>query len=559
MAKFSFSRVPKISAHRSSFDLSRKVSMTMNVGTLYPVGKPYEVYPGDTFKIRTKFVCRASSAFLKPVMDNLSIEIYQFFVPHRIVYQSFMTGGTAPTPSGWPIWSFEGVMGENKVSAWAPSVEVQIPEFTSFNVASGSVADYLEFPLGSVPRHLQRLPFRGFAAIYDTWYRDQNNVDPMFIYKGYAKWDSGSILNEVNPNSNPWAQNNYTGMLPKVTKSPDYFTRSLPGPQKGDAVDFLAGGSILPVSAQNDADNLTGAMAIYNKLGVATGQYIGYSSADVVGVTEGNAAQLSLGADLSAAGLSINDFRIAMALQRMLEVDAISGTRYKEMLSGHFGVISPDGRIDEPELLGGLVQHLNIQQVPQTTGAGTASADTLGALGAYSWTDGEGYVTKGFTEHGYLFTCACIKQSRHSYCQGVPKQYTRISRTDFYDPLFSNLGMLPVYKEQIYADGITEPKQTVFGYQDAWAELKSDYNTVLGQMRPNATNSFAIWNFADNYANAPTLNQNFVEETPDYVDRTLAVPSSTADQFIVDVGFNTIAYREMPVYANPAKVGGLTF
>lgn len=565
--QFSFSRVPTISARRSSFSLSRKLPCSMNVGTLYPIGKPYEVYPGDTFKIRTKFVVRLTSAYLKPVMDDLYIEVYHFFVPHRLTYHLGTMGNVSSGATGYTIRDFAGVMGENRSTAWAPSVEVTMPALPAFTCSSGTVADYLEFPLGSNPAGLQAAPFRGFALIYDQWYRDQNNVDPMYVYCGYRA-PTDSITNELAPNNNAWSQINYTGKLPKVTKSPDYFTRSLPAPQKGNAVDFLAGGAILPVTTYSASDlsiDVTGQSGVLwhkvsdNSLVTGGNDYkinsagIGVAQSDTVSSAFA-VAPSNLGADLSAAGLSINDFRVAIALQRMLEKDAIGGTRYKEILASHWGVRSPDARIDDTEFIGGHVQRLAVQQVPQTTGSGTQSMNTLGSLSAYSWTDGEDYITKGFVEHGYLFTCACIKQ-KHSYCQGIPRQYERVSRTDFYDPVFQNLGMLPVWKEQIYADGVSTIKQTVFGYQEAWDELRSEYNGAVGQARPNATVNFELYNFVDEYANAPTLNQSFVEETPAYVDRTLAVPSTTADQFLVDFFFDTTAYRALPVYSNASRVG----
>lgn len=574
--KFLIDRVPTISAKRSSFDLSRKLMLSMNVGKLYPVGKPYEVYPGDTFKIRTKFVVRLTSAYLKPVMEDLIIEFYHFFVPHDLAYHLGTFGNMSSSNTGYIMRDFKGVMGENRLNAWSPTVNIQMPALPSFTCSSGSVADYLEFPLGTNPAGLQAIPFRGFALIYDQWYRDQNNVDPMYIYQGYRS-STDKINNEPAPNSNPWSSVNYTGMLPTVTKSPDYFTRALPSPQKGSAVDFLAGAGVLPVYTYSDLDNIGNHPALKlrkSDVGVGNPQPVAYSYMTTTneglldgltgtgsptfpysGSEQGGAYPSNLGADLSAAGLSINDFRVAIVLQRMLEKDAIGGTRYKEILRAHWGVTSPDASLSDTELLGGTVQKLAIQQVPQTTGSGTEGENSLGSLAAYSWTDGEGYVTKGFVEHGYLFTCACIKQARHSYSYGIPKQYERINRTDFYDPCFANLGMMPIWKENIYANGVSTIKDEVFGYREAWDELRTDYNGAVGQARPNATTNFELYNFVDEYANAPTLNQSFVQETSAYVDRTLAVPSSTADQFLVDVYFDTIAYRALPVYSNASKVG----
>lgn len=546
---------PTIHHSRSRFDLSYDVKTSMSVGKLYPV-YIQEIYPGDTFNDDTTLVTRLSSAFIRPVMDNLFMDVYFFFVPNRLVF------------SQWAE-----VFGENKSSAWVPLTTVNAPVFPSYQaVYEGTVGDYLGLPVTDtvageyLPRGVNILPFRAFAKIYDDWFRDQNMIAPMLIQTG--GYNASETLN-----NNAWSPANYMGKLPSVSKFHDIFTSSLPSTQKAsNPVRVPIIQDLAPVRPDNleglhninepinfqfasaSANNYSlqgySASSSANKLikGVATS-----SSSSGVGINAWN-----LYADLSDAGqINVSDMRYAFQLQRILERAARTGTRYTEYLLGAFGVSSPDARLQRSEYLGGKRMPLSVQQVAQTTPGTGSGGDTLAALGAFSLSNGKCGYQKGFVEHGFVIGVACIRQ-HHTYQQGVEKFWQRSSRFDYYDPILANISEVPVYKSELY--GVTSAADNdpltakVFGFQEAWYDLRQRRSQVTGAMRSNVTASFDIYHFADFYSNAPSLNGQFITEVPDYVDRTIAVPSTSADQFIVDIYHKQTAIRVLPTYSIPGLV-----
>lgn len=583
MAKtFAFQNLPSVRKRRSMFDLSHGIKTSMSAGRLYPIFCQ-EVYPGDTFKDKTNVVARVSSAFLKPVMDNCFMDVYFFFVPNRLVMDK---------------WS--AVMGENKNSAWAPSAYATVPTAGAGVIKPGTVGDYLGLPVDStksIPPGINILPFRAYALIWDEWFRDQNNQQPMNISKG-ATPSSSEIYNDSE-----WSPTNYFGKLAPVGKLHDYFTSCLPSPQKGDAVDLgpLQTAYVNPVYMDNRQLRVrageilnSGVPTIYGRFsmddvtpngsvdsislgsvldstsptnGYLTNSFefkdssvsnspysfgVGRESTPGSPATSSNNTQIPLNLGVEVSGVSINELRYAFALQRMLEKDALGGTRYTEYLLSHFGVSSPDARLNRSELLGGHRFPISVQQVSQTSQPSESSP--LGAVGAYSLSNGKCRFTKGFVEHGFVIGVAMIRQY-HTYQQGIERFWFRSKRTDYYDPVFANIGEQPVYKSELYALGETDLKATPFGYNEAFADLRYRPNRVTGQMRSNISNSLDIWHFADDYQNAPTLNSQFIQETPTYIDRTLAVPSTSQDQFIVDIYHNCPAYRCLPVYGTPSMLG----
>lgn len=551
-----FSVLPNVKFNRSKFKMPHRNLSSMNVGTLYPISL-VEVLPGDTFKSKMTAVTRVTSTFIKPVMDNLFMDIYHFFVPLRLCYKDA-----------------ENVFGVASPSAYTEDVFSTIPTLPKCIIPKGSVGDYLGLPVEmELPSGISVLPFRAFAKIYNEWFRNENIIDEVYVQDGE--------LNDEMPNNNVWAPNNYMGQLPKVSKRKDYFTSALPKPQKGIAVGVpisLDGATVIPDgpfalgSNGNDSrlffnwrdisstaglaspvsfDNPMGAGSIPSTLGLwasnpthynLTSDYLYYKSGLDVGFASDNS-------------ISVNDLRLAFATQRMLEIDNLYGSRYVEYLNGHFGVTSPDSRLQIPEYLGGGRIPISITQVAQTS-VGTEESP-LANVGAFSLSVGHSGFNKGFVEHGYIMTVACIRQT-HSYQYGISKLWSRSERNQFYDPLFAHLGEQPIYQSEIYADSSVQSElrdpNAIFGYNEAWVEYRTLPNSITGQMRAQSGTDLDIWHFGDRFANAPRLNDAFIQENANNVDRTLTVESSNLDNFICDFYFDTSAIRVMPTYSTPSMV-----
>lgn len=588
---FVFGSVPMIRASRSKFDLSFSHKTSGNVGKLYPF-YCQEVYPGDTFKVKSTILARLNSAYLRPVMDNLFLDQYFFFVPSRLVFDKFAQ-----------------VFGENKASPWALINPPSVPTFQNTE-ATGNVAlhdnvcAYLYLPVGedlkANIRDVSLLPARSFALIYDEWFRDENNVQPMNIQKGDAV-ASEKLNNDV------WSPSNYLGKCPNVAKFHDYFTSCLPSPQKGHAVEVGTVSlpeRLLPVSGvPMIAGNMYGAVnspsmtslfpnnsrlvQLVNDLGLSgsggTTRGSVYLSRNAnswlvpnggLGMVTAEGSSQGALADNNASGVgtspllsfhnlaaydpgvalgatTVNDLRLAFQTQKMLEKDARGGTRYREYILSHFGVSVADSRVQIPEFLGGKRSPLNVQQVAQTSQA--TSTSPLASLGAYSLSFGQSGFSKGFTEHGYIIGVMCLRY-HHTYQQGVERFAFRRHRLDFYDPVFANIGEQPVYKKELFAGAAADD---VFGYQEAWADLRYRPSRVSGQLASKATNTLDIYHFADEYANAPTLSEGFINETDKNFARTIAVAdaeNTDADQFVFDIYLQNDAIRELPVYSVPSLI-----
>lgn len=553
-----FQGVPRRHIPRSVKYLSHGNKTTMNVGTLYPICV-VDVLPDDVFKFVCKNVSRVSSTFIKPIMDNLVCEVHAFFTPLTLGFTDA-----------------HKVFGNPSPSAYEQGIRVSLPSYSdvaeTVTIVNNTVNERLGCPLGTYDAQFDCLEPRLFASIYDEYFRNESIVDPMLIQKG-------ACTESELPNNNPWAPNNYNGQLPKVSKRRDYFTSCVPRPQKGEQIripiqnlqGFQSLERVVP-GVENDflyqsidenglfqytPSTMYGNFSFnspYYQVGYLYNQTLmPFAPADgnkvAVGLNPENFG-LTVGAELGS--FSVEDMRLAVAFQRMLEVDAMFGSSYHDYLLGHFDTLIRDDVVQRPEYLGGGLIPISIQQVNQTS-VGTEESPLANVSGT-SLTNGYFKFSRKFKQHGKLFVVAFIRQF-HTYQQGLPKRRMRLTREDFFDPLTAHLGEQPVYRSEIFANGSNDLKGDVFGYNVAYADYQFLPDTVTGQMRSGVENSLDIWHMADFYSNAPALVKSFIEESPVNIDRVLSVESSNQDNFIADFRFDIKAIRKMPENTTPVNFG----
>lgn len=508
-----FSQIPRADIQRSSFNRSHGYKTTLDSGYLVPFFVD-EVLPGDTFNLKATLFGRLATPAV-PFMDNMYLETFFFFVPNRLV---------------WDNW--QKFNGEQKNPG--DNTDFLIPTLEAGKHDVGSIADYFGIPTGVSLDKINALPFRAYNLIYNEWFRDENLQDSLEVPTG----DGPDPINKYN--------------LVRRGKRHDYFTSCLPWPQKGPGVELPLGSTA----------NLQGTLSIptANVLGSGVSGPVRWSS-DSWWTNNNNALTVktaSASIDMKASGVTvdlssatavtINSLRQAFQLQKLYERDARGGTRYTEILRAHFGVVSPDARLQRPEYLGGSSTRININPVQQTSATDTTSPQ--GNLAAYGVLgDKVNGFTKSFVEHGYIIGLVNVRADL-TYQQGLNRMWSRQTRFDYYWPALAHLGEQAVLNKEIYAQGSADDDK-VFGYQERWAEYRYFPSQITGKFRSTYAQSLDVWHLAQEFAELPKLNAEFIVDNPP-VARVLAVQNEP--QILLDCYFSLSCVRPMPIYSVPGLV-----
>lgn len=535
-----WAEMPTVDIERSKLNLTHTHTTTFNNGDIIPVFTHLDGTPGETYKMAMSWMVRLNTP-IDPTADNMYMDIYWFKDRYN---------------DCWEHWV--NMHGENDDGAWVQETEYTVPQIKieTESPAPGTILNYMGLA-NAKNIEVSRIPLTSLTRIYNQWFRNQNYIAPYEV--DYT--DQTLDYDEEEPTRG--------GKCFKASRFADYFSKGLPAPQKGDAVTLplgttapvigngtslglTDGTSFAGIRGDGSTGNVIANTPLYGLSVGTSGNNLGNLSNKVVGVTT-DPTQSGLIVDLTeATAATVNALRLSFQVQKILEQDARSGTRYNEVLASHFGTNVNLAEIGRPEYLGGKRVLINIEQIEQTSS--TDSQSPLGHTGGYSLTnDGDFMFTKSLTKHEMIF-CLIVCRTERTYQQGVHKSWFRKRRLEWFYPKLKNLGEQPIRNKEIYVSGNKETDEQVFAFQEAWAEMRWKPNIITGMTNTGANTGMDTWHYGDWYANTPILSQEWLEEGVENVDRTIEIKSDVGHQLLGQFAFAWELTTPVPVHSIPGLV-----